>query len=643
ASVFNVTLLLEACRLLNTVHFEPDRSFIRPAAKRALRAIADFLQRSPAARRLLLVGHTDLVEAPGTSAQLSLRRTQAVLAYLTGNPPDPANPGRSMWLTLNNDENWGAREIQYILLDLGFYCHHPTNVLDGETRRAVRAAKNRFGLGNNDVVDDVFRERLFTEYIAHNGVNIPVARLLTPINSLGCAANHPIDIRGGAPFAGASERNRRVEFLIFPRPPRTTLASSTDCSQYAIWSTRCDKRLLEFIGPKRLVVGVVINPADAEEELAFLEVSNWQNAFDFDPPDASGHILPTGNAPRADFIDRDPDRFFIQITDLDRRGAGTIRARVKTIDNAGADINPFVEHELNENPNEPGVFRSNSLLLVADEIDNGEIPNGSAVGATPFRARGIANGALNDPVLRAVIDGQVVVEYSGAELGRLPVCDPDCVKTIPVSIVILRKADGTAVTSEADVQARVRRLQQNYAQCGIRFAVNVRTAAAAEMPPGVVLSGVSGITVNPGQLVDRTSLDPEERALIESPLNVRTVAGGGSTDTIQVFYANRIEGAAATAIAYPRVTYTSAAPGDDVFNLLIVGADDPEENSTLPHELCHVLLNSFHNASSNTRTNLFFEAALGEPEFVDTTVTSNKRIPEEQCEIILSNVSGVIP
>jgi hypothetical protein len=149
--------------------------------------------------------------------------------------------------------------------------------------------------------------------------------------------------------------------------------------------------------------------------------------------------------------------------------------------------------------------------------------------------------------------------------------------------------------------------------------------------------------VNPGQLVDRTSLDPEERALIESSLNIRTAAGGGRTDTLQIFYANRIDGAAATAIAYPRVTYTSAAPGDDIFNLIVIGADDPEENSTLPHEVMHVLLNAFHDASSNFRTNLFFEAATGQPNFEDTTVTSNKRIPEEQCERIMSNVSGLIP
>jgi hypothetical protein len=416
-------------------------------------------------------------------------------------------------------------------------------------------------------------------------------------------------------------------------------ASPTDCSRYPNWITPCESRWLEFVGPKRSP----IDPADAEEILAFLEVANWQNAFDFDPPDANGHIHPTGDHPRADFIDRDPDRFFVQITDLNVRGAGIIRARIKSINNAGGDVNPFVEFELGEDANDPGTFRSNSMLLISDEIDNGEINNGSAPGAVPFRARGIANGAHNDPLLRAELGGHVIVDYGGTELGRIPVCDPDCIKTIPVNIVILRRTDGTPCTTEPDVQERVRRLQQNYMQSGIRFNVTIRTATVAEMPPGVILSDVSGISVNPGVLVDRGSLDPEERALIESPLNIRTVPGGGRTDVIQVFYANRINGAAATAIAYPRVTYTSPAPGDDIFNLLIIGADNPEENSTLPHEMLHNLLNSFHDASSNRRTNLFFEVALGEPDFIDTTVTSNKRIPEEQVERILNNVSGVIP
>ncbi len=328
---------------------------------------------------------------------------------------------------------------------------------------------------------------------------------------------------------------------------------------------------------------------------------------------------------------------------------GTIRARVKSVDADGNDVNPFVEMELLENPDRQGVFRNhdvangriNPLLLVADEIDNGEINNGSAAGATHFRARGIANGALNDPLLRVQIGGDLIIEYEGNTLGRIPISERDCIRTIPLNIVILRRTDGTAVTTEPDVQERVRRLQQAYMQCGIRFNATITTATAADMPAGVVLSAVSGINVNPGALVDRTSLRAEERALIESPLNIRTTAGG--VNTLQIFYANRIDGAAATAIAYPRVTYSSPNPGDDVFNLIMIGADDPEENSTLPHEVMHILLNAFHNASSNTRTNLFFEAALGQPDFADTTVTSNKRIPEEQCETIMNNVSGLIP
>jgi hypothetical protein len=384
--------------------------------------------------------------------------------------------------------------------------------------------------------------------------------------------------------------------------------------------------LLEFIGPKRNPQ----DPADAEEELAFLEVSNWQNAF-------------LAGAVRADFIDLDPDRFFIQITNRDRQGAGSIRARIKTLDRAGADLNPFVEHDLAENPNHPGLFRSNSLLLVADEIDNGEINNGSAAGATPFRARGIANGALNDPLLRAEIGGQLVVEFSGSELGRIPVCDPECIKTIPLNIVILRNSDGTAVTTEADVQERVRRLQQNYMQCCIRFNVTIRTATAAEMPAGIVLSGVSGLSVGAGAFVGRADLTGEERALFESALNARSplAPGGARTDVLQVFYANVLDGVAATATSYPIVRY--AVPSDDIANVVIIGAEEPDENSTLPHELLHILLNSPHNASSAIRTNLFFEAALGEENFADTTVTSKKRIPEDQCETIMSNTSQLIP
>jgi len=629
---FDVVILLEACRLLSVVHFEPERSFIRPAAKRALRSAAASIQASPPSRRVMLAGHADLVESPGASVDLSLRRTQSVLAFLTGNPPDPANPARSVWLSLSQAEGWNVREIQLMLRDLGFYCSPHLNApasgaVDALTARGIAGFKSRAGLGNNAVIDDPFREALFRAYIAHDGASMPGSRLLASVQAIGCGSTHPADIRGGAPFPGASERNRRVEFLLFPRAPRVAPSSPIDCAQYPSWSTPCERRRLDIIGPKRPPIGGVppVDPADAVEVLAVAEIANWENAYN-----AANQVLPN-------FIDLDPDRLFVQVTDLDRRGTGTVRARIRTVDAGAAETNPFVELDLQESANEPGVFLSASMLLVADEIDNGEINNGSAAGAVPFQARGIANGALNDPLLRAAIGGQLIVEHAGAELGRFPVCDPDCMKTVPVNIVILRLADGTAVTTEADVRERVRRLQQSYMQCGIRFDVAIRTATAAEMPAGLILSAASGIDSSPGALVDRTGLTGEERALFESPLNARRTR----TDVVQVFYANRIDGVAATAHAFPIVRYTT--PADDIVNVIVVGADDPEENSTLPHEMMHILLNSPHDPSSAIRTLIFFAGVLGERNFTDTTVSSNKRVQEAQCDRILLNTSQVVP
>ncbi|MEJ2559950.1 MAG: hypothetical protein P8186_27775, partial [Anaerolineae bacterium] len=180
-------------------------------------------------------------------------------------------------------------------------------------------------------------------------------------------------------------------------------------------------------------------------------------------------------------------------------------------------------------------------------------------------------------------------------------------------------------------------------QCCIRFNVSIHTATAAEMPAGVILSDVSGLSVSNGIIPNRASLTGEERVLFEDQLNIRRTIHGrpGRTDTVQIFYANRLDGAAATASSYPIARY--GTPGDDLVNNIIIGADDPEENSTLPHEMLHILLNSPHDASSAIRTNLFFAAALGERDFEDTTVTSNKRIPEDQCTRILTNVSQLVP
>ncbi|HEX8135527.1 MAG TPA: peptidoglycan-binding domain-containing protein, partial [Actinomycetes bacterium] len=567
-----------------------------------------------------------------------------LFGFLTGNPPDPDHPGRTIWLQLfhDPDEGWGAREIQFMLFDLGFYCHHLTSAMDAETNRAVRAFKRHAGLGDNAVVDDAFLERLVGDYLAHDGAAVPADRFVSPRGLLGCGERHPVDLRGGTPFLGPSERDRRVDLLVFPQPPRPAPTSATDCSSYPSWTTPCGPRWLEFVGPRRGVA----DPADAEEILATLEVANWQNAFDYDPPDANGRRFPTGDRPRADFIDRDPDRFVVGLTDLDRRGAGTVRARVKTVDGAGKDVDPGAEHELTEEPNDPGTFRSNTLLLVADEIDNGEINNGSAPGAVPFRARGIANGALNDPLIRAEIGGHVVVDYGGAELGRVPVCGPGpgCVRTVQVSVLILRKTDGTAVTTEADVRERVHRMQQVYQQACIRFQVTIRTVDLAEMPAGVILSNVSGLQVDANSQT-RATLTVEERTLLESPLNARSAShpGGARADVVQVFYVNRLDGAAARGISRPRFKFApDPNPVEDIVNTLTVAADN-DESFTLPHEMLHILGDSGHTPAFATFSTNLLAPAAARPNFTDTTVTSRKRILEEQVERILDNRSRVIP
>lgn len=650
SSGFDVILLLEAGRLLAVVQFEPDRSFIRPAGKRALKTLAGLLQRSPQGRRLLLAGHTDLVENPATADALSLRRARAVFAFLTGNPPDPDDPSRTVWRKIHDDEGWKIREIEIMLGDLGFRCapnqFGPQAVIvSAFTSRGIRAFKGKHGLGDNDTVDDAFRNRLIQEYIAHNGASVPASRLLTPVGLLGCAARHPADVRGGVPFAGRSEKNRRVELLIFPRPPKKPPATANDCSQMPSWRTPLERRWLDLIGPKRPPVGGnLLDPADAEEILAVTEIANWDEAFTFDPPDADRVQKPTGNQPRADFIDRDPDRLFVQITDLDRKGAGTIRAKLRTVD-LGAQVDPGAEHVLTESPNEPGVFRSNSILLVADEMDNGEINNGSAPGATPFKARNIANGALNDPLLRAELGGDLVVEYLGAELGSFSVCDPDCIKTIPVDIVILRKAGGTPVTTEDNVRERVRRMRQKYMQACLRFDVTIRTATVAEMPAGVVLDNVSGLRINPAATT-RAALDPEERTLLESALNRRSAAspGGASSTILQIFYVNKIDGASAAGISYFKGAYTTPNPGNDIINAAIMAADF-EHDKTLAHEVLHVLLNQFHNGSSKLRTNVFFESVVAGEEltFEQSIVAGPKRIPESQVVDVRFNPSDLIP
>jgi outer membrane protein OmpA-like peptidoglycan-associated protein len=202
------------------ISFRFDKAFVEPCEREVLRQVVAFSNANPT-QKLLIVGHTDEVDTPAYNQSLSERRARSVYAFLTfGRDPTASfNEWNALRLARPRSvrrgvrDNWGLRQAQHMLQDLGFY---PGDV-DGKdgplTQEAVRAFRCQKGLPPGTNIDDDVWEALIRDYMAQDSFSIPAERFFSNCSGeivkwLGCGEEDPVK-RTGSPF----RPSRRVEML----------------------------------------------------------------------------------------------------------------------------------------------------------------------------------------------------------------------------------------------------------------------------------------------------------------------------------------------------------------------------------------------------------------------------------------------
>jgi hypothetical protein len=312
-----------------------------------------------------------------------------------------------------------------------------------------------------------------------------------------------------------------------------------------------------------------------------LRVGKWENAFEGNP--ATGV--------KANFIDLDPDRFYVRVNDQTKKGAGKVSIFLST-DSAGTDYDDGpTEIELSEIETNGGIFLSKSLLLVSGSTDD------------LYQVDGIADGAKNDRTYKVALNATVYSKHPSFEHKVSAVANGNRTVTFHVNIL---KTNGTPVVTTASVEEDMRQVAERFAQMQINVAYTI--AEPVDPPSGVDLS--DGIDEMP----ESVSITAEEEALLGVSA-LRTATDGD----IEVYYVNRMSG---TAFAE---SFPASVVDSQYKNSIIVGANRISYQ-TLAHEAGHLLLNAGgHYEGAHAEQNLMYYAGVS-----DHTVRSPKRVTKDQ-------------
>ncbi len=224
--VATVTIVLRRGSKIGTVfavHFRFDSAFVEPCMRPVLRQVVEYAAAHPN-ERLLIIGHTDLVDTPVYNQSLSERRGRSVYAHLTHGAS--RQPAIDEWNELRrrpsggqptSRDRWGSREYQHMLQDLGYFKGNVGKDF-GLTDEAVRRFQASNGLDPDGDVGDLTWPVLIDKYLAQDGNGITADRFLQnaddtgcdqgPLRWLGCSEHDPVNNTQG-PW----RPNRRAELM----------------------------------------------------------------------------------------------------------------------------------------------------------------------------------------------------------------------------------------------------------------------------------------------------------------------------------------------------------------------------------------------------------------------------------------------
>ena len=365
------------------------------------------------------------------------------------------------------------------------------------------------------------------------------------------------------------------------------------------------------------------NDTGGLEQAYQLKVAKWEHAWNTD--------IPVGDL-REDFIDHDPDRFYVRIPAL---GGGPNGVKLKlSTERFSTPIDGVAEIEMQADPQHPDKLISQSQIMVADGPDKA------------------ASGAINSNVVakrthKTKIFGFLKVEFESGQfttVRKFPAPDFRSLKGVNIHARILRdRPGGAAPQTEAFVRNDISdNLEPRYLQAGIYFS-NINDILEID-PPEDIRAGVD--------ITRHIEHVPKGLVLLHSKQfnAILDAAGAVSTKDIYIFYVN---GFIENKLPAPSILGYSL-PDSNVF-----GEEKKYANSvfiskkmdihTTAHEVGHVLTNKNHinddipegdpeHKLLILRHNLMFAGDVpGTPRKVDNTVLDSKRIQNDQVNAILAN------
>lgn len=348
------------------IHYTFDRAFVEPCMRHVLRQVADFAA-AHRDQRFIIVGHTDESGSDTYNQSLSERRARGAHAFLTfGRDPQSADAAVAEWDELRKarpsgtapsvHDNWGAREYQHMLQDLGLYNGQVHGTHDAATDQAVRDFQGANGLNVDGVVGDATWPVLIRAYMAQGPLSVPEDQFMPNADPAdGCDA-------GFVHWLGCGEK-----MPVNSSPCRT-------CSE-EVPSEPC----------------ACSDPAwrpNRRTELLFVRASTFPCeiakpvTFDLAPAGGTGWCLGPGDPnARCCFLTctpNDGDKFLVQPAEP---GSFVVRGRIQFEDGTPLANTEYV------------------LIAPDGEFMNGEVTCADASGprkGTPLRGRTDANGNLTD-------------------------------------------------------------------------------------------------------------------------------------------------------------------------------------------------------------------------------------------------------
>ena len=180
------------------MHFDTNKSFMRPTAVRGIRAVVTEFEKSPTGH-LLIVGHTDSVGPDWENLNLSVDRAEAVKAYLKNDVH-----AWEVWFDDGEEfkTRWGDRETTQMMSALP--CEQSTagfQAFSNETRGTSLAV--------DGILGPVTRRELIKAYMGLGGTTLPDH---IAIEVHGCGEFFPAENKGDQV---EDQENRRVEMYCF--------------------------------------------------------------------------------------------------------------------------------------------------------------------------------------------------------------------------------------------------------------------------------------------------------------------------------------------------------------------------------------------------------------------------------------------